>query len=851
MGGNDLHGLLTAPDEARRLAVLHQYDVLDSPPDPALDVITRLAADRFGCEIALVSLVDTGRQWFKSRHGLDVCETPRSQSFCAHAILGDGVMVVSDARADARFADNPLVLGPPFIRFYAGMPLRADSGEAIGTLCVIDSQPRPGLSHHDAEILSLMARQVMDLLNNHRMRQSMQISQLIGETSTDAFVCTDAHSRIIHWNRAAERMFGWPLAEALGQTLDLIIPDRHRHGHNNGMARLRAHGVPKLVGKTVEVPAMARAGHEIPVELSLGMWPPSGEGDPEGFAAIIRDVSARKALEAERVEAEARLAAQIAAIEASNDGIAITDNDGRFVFMNQAHAAMFGHATAETLLGQHWDCIYDEVNARYVAEVAMPVLGRDGRWRGEVQGRCADGSPVEQEVSLSLSANGGILCVTRDIGGRLVMEREKTRLREQLMLAQRQEAVGQLASGIAHDFNNLIAAIAGTAGLLERTADAEVRRHAMRIQMAASTATGLVDKLLGLGRRTPDLKRVDVRDIVASVRDLVQPSLADTLHAIDLVMPDTPLVALADTTEMIQVIMNLALNARDALPSGQAARIVLSVSAADHHVPKGQVMVGSIPQVPSVLICVRDTGCGIAPGDIARVFEPFYTRKGEGGTGLGLAVVAGIVASAGGAIALVSRPAEGTLFELWWPLNADVDLPEQLPPANAADADVLAGKVVLVVDDNPAVVDTLVAMLEEVGAEAGPCLDPADALAAMREDPHAWSLVISDYDMPGMNGAQLVQAMRAVRADVPVLLLTALPNAHQRRADAKLFDAVLGKPVGQAALLAAARVAMARAQERQVAKVTTGARRKGDRHKSEIAMVDRPAAKPRETKGET
>jgi PAS domain S-box-containing protein len=300
------------------------------------------------------------------------------------------------------------------------------------------------------------------------------------------------------------------------------------------MARLRAHGVPKLVGKTVEVPAMARDGHEIPVELSLGMWPPSGEGDPEGFAAIIRDVSARKALEAERVEAEARLAAQIAAIEASNDGIAITDNDGRFVFMNQAHAAMFGHATAETLLGQHWDCIYDEVNARYVAEVAMPVLGRDGRWRGEVQGRCADGSPVEQEVSLSLSANGGILCVTRDIGGRLVMEREKTRLREQLMLAQRQEAVGQLASGIAHDFNNLIAAIAGTASLLEGVADDHVRRHALRIQSAAQTATGLVDKLLALGRRAPDLKLVDLRAILASVRDLVAPSLADAQHRIDL-----------------------------------------------------------------------------------------------------------------------------------------------------------------------------------------------------------------------------------------------------------------------------------------------------------------------------
>lgn len=803
------------PDEPQRLAALQGLEVLDTAPDPELDIITRLAADRFDSAIALVSLVDERRQWFKSRHGLAACETPRAHSFCAHAIAGAEVMVVPDATADPRFAANPLVTGEPHIRFYAAAPLTASSGHRIGTLCVIDSRPRDGFSPRDRAALELMAGQVMALLSSARMRQDQRISQLIAETTTDAFVCSDAHSRIIHWNRAAEAMFGWTAREALGQQLDLIIPDRHREGHHGGMARLRARGPTKLVGKTVEVPAVDKAGREIPIELSLGMWPAEGEGDPEGFAAIIRDVSARKALEAERAETEARLAQQIAAIEACDDGIAITDQGGAFVFMNQAHAAMFGYSAAQLLLGKPWSILYEEPAVRYIADVAMPMLGSTGRWRGEVQGRRADGSMVDQEVSLSLSPDGGIVCVTRDIGARISMEREKARLREQLHLAQRQEAVGQLASGIAHDFNNLIAAISGTASLLEGSPSEDVRRHALRIQSAVSTAAGLVDKLLVLGRRAPEPKHADLRLILASVQDLVRPSLADPLHRIELDMPPAPLVARVDETEVMQVILNLVLNARDALPVGREARIGIALAEALGEPPVGKVLVGDIPRGPAALIRVHDTGSGIEAADVARVFEPFYTRKGEGGTGLGLAVVAGIVADAGGAIAVSSRPGSGTLFQVWWPLqSADDGTPDQAI-VGAADTEVLAGRAVLVVDDNPMMVETLVAMLEQAGAEPGPCLDPADALAAVEEDPHAWSLVITDYDMPGLNGAHLARAIRDVRADLPILLLSALPRAHRRRpGEAELFDAVLGKPASLPALVAAARAAMAAAKAR-------------------------------------
>jgi nitrogen-specific signal transduction histidine kinase/ActR/RegA family two-component response regulator len=400
---------------------------------------------------------------------------------------------------------------------------------------------------------------------------------------------------------------------------------------------------------------------------------------------------------------------------------------------------------------------------------------------------------------------------------RLAMEREKSRLREQLMLAQRQEAVGQLASGIAHDFNNLIAAISGTAGLLEVVADDNVRRHAERIQQAAVTATALVDKLLALGTRKSDLKLIDLRHILSVVHDLVVPSLTSRHQRIVLELPDAAMPAMADETELIQVVLNLVLNARDALPPDQDGLIVVTLLPAEGQSPSGKLLVGRIPAGPGALIRVRDTGCGIPPDKLPLVFQPFFTGKGDAGTGLGLAVVAGIVANAGGGIALASQPGAGTIFELFWPTQPDPGPAPAMAIPMPEGSHELAGKAILVVDDNPGVVETLVAMLEQAGAEAGPCLVPADAIAAVTEDPMAWDLVVTDYDMPDMDGAALASALRALRCDLPILLVSALPSAHRRYAgQANLFDAVLAKPASMGPLLEAARVAIAAAKSRRL-----------------------------------
>jgi PAS domain S-box-containing protein len=804
-------------DEPARLAALAALDVLDSLAEREFDTIAELAADRFDAPIALISLVAENRQWFKARVGLDVPETARDVSFCTHAINDGDVMVVPDATADPRFNTNPLVTGEPRIRFYAGAPLVLATGERIGTLCIIDRRRRGDLSARDRSAMKLMAQQVVDLLELRRLRHSQQISHIISETATDAFVCTNAESRIIYWNRGAEQMFGWTASEVLGTSLDIIIPDRHRRAHHGGMAHVRNTGHSRLVGRMVEVPALRRDGSEFPIELSLGMWAVGDEATPTGFAAIIRDASQRKQLEAERDTTRERLAEQVAAIEAANDGFAITDIIGQFVYMNQSHAEMFGFAVPAELIGLHWSTLYSLEGRERLEREAFPTLTAQGQWRGESIGLRRDGSAIRQEVSLSLRSDGGLVCVTRDVGERHAVEREMARLREQLLVSQRQEIVGQIASGIAHDFNNLIAAIAGSAALITANPGKDVRRQAERIETAAANAASLVAKMLSLGERTPDRREIDLSAKIRSVVDLLRASLAPA-HGFVVQMPDAPVRLIADRTEVMQVLLNLLVNARDAIDPEQPGRITVTLGLLLPGDPAPRPVVGRRPSGPAAWIRVEDDGCGIAEQELSGIFEPFRSGKGRNGSGLGLAVVKSIVESVGGGIAVDSSPGEGTRFDVYWPLNPAEQQLLPILPTMPASNNVLKGRAVLVVDDNPAVVDVLTELLEGAGAEVGPCLEARDALAAIDEDPEAWALLITDFDMPDTNGAVLAAQARRLKPGLPVLLCTALPEHHQRQDPAHaIFDAVIGKPVTIDSLLAGAEAAIAASAKAAVA----------------------------------
>jgi PAS domain S-box-containing protein len=290
----------TPANERERLAALRGYDVLDTPPEQTFDDLALLAAQICGTPISLVSLVDEDRQWFKARVGTETTATTRDVSFCAHAIVGEGMLEVPDTELDPRFLDNPYVTGDDDeIRFYAGAPLVTEEGAALGTLCVLDRRPRR-LSEHQREALEALARQVVAQLELHRAaaerEQALETLSGVLAGSKEAYAAFDEDGAIVEWNRAAEEVFGWSRDEAVGRTVaDTVMPPAYRDEYGYMLRELRAGRDP--FGRRMELTAVDRGRREFPVEATFWLQDVGGH---RLVHVLVQDVSARHAASEER-----------------------------------------------------------------------------------------------------------------------------------------------------------------------------------------------------------------------------------------------------------------------------------------------------------------------------------------------------------------------------------------------------------------------------------------------------------------------------------------------------------------------------------------------------------------------
>ena len=298
------------PNEAERIAALRSYDILDTACEDCFDIIARIAGRLTGCPIALISLVDENRQWFKSHIGLDATETARDLAFCAHTIADPSrTMVVRDTRLDARFADHPLVIKQPGIRFYAGVSLVNPEGHALGTLCVVDRTPRE-LNVDTLAALQGLAQAVMAMLELRRTTQEARLS-LVGqkrlerrfhqvvESAPNAMVMIDTTGRMELVNAQAERMFGYTRTEMLGNVVEMLIPERFRNHHPGLRASFFSTPRSRPMGEGRDLYALRKDGSEFPVEI--GINPIETEDGIMVLSAIV-DISDRKQKES-RIQA--------------------------------------------------------------------------------------------------------------------------------------------------------------------------------------------------------------------------------------------------------------------------------------------------------------------------------------------------------------------------------------------------------------------------------------------------------------------------------------------------------------------------------------------------------------------
>jgi len=393
------------------------------------------------------------------------------------------------------------------------------------------------------------------------------------------------------------------------------------------------------------------------------------------------------------------------------------------------------------------------------------LIRKDGsvRW-------CEGAGVTYRKADGSLS----VLGVTRDVTERVRAEEERLELERRMQQAQRLEGLGILAGGVAHDFNNILSVIRTASEFLLADLDAgDVRRaDAIAIQDAANRAAGLTRQLLAFSRQQVlELRVVDLNTVVAGLEPMVRRLVEANIAVITRLGTDLGRVR-ADSNQLEQVLLNLVVNARDAMPDGGTLLIETSNVVLDETYPRTHA---TAQAGPHVVLTVTDTGCGMDAATQARIYEPFFTTKPVGqGTGLGLATVYGIVKQSGGHIWVYSEVGRGTSFKIYFPRHAgqEAEEPANAPGRQNGPDDDTSGATILLVEDDTAVRASVRRILERRGYRVLEAPNAAEAIVATAKPTQVIDLVISDMVMPGMSGLELRQRLRELRPALPVLLMS-------------------------------------------------------------------------------
>ena len=647
--------------EAERLEALKALHLVDTPPEIALDEITTLASQICGVPISLISIIDENRQWFKSKVGLEIQETSRDISFCAHAVYDSKTLIIEDALLDERFQKNPVVTGAPNIRFYAGAPLTLSSGHSIGALCVIDRVPRK-LTAQQIAALEILSRQVVLNFEKNKLARELIIQKnffsSIVKVLPELISYVDSQCNPIFRNEAFLKWFPITTSDLHKVSLEQIF------GSEN-LSHMKPYMDQVLQGKPQDFEIKIKVGPPTsPTEKIIrATYLPDldTDGTVRGFFSVISDITEVRANEKKAIYQtqiletafqESRINEQIfrSYFENAAIGMIKLDSNLNFLDANPAYLKMIEFNLAELKNKNLVDVTFEEDKQNYSSLIKTKAEAHSAFIRYEKRSLTKSGKIIYLQVSgqsvpMDNSMDYQIFMVIQDVSA--LKEAEALLQEQQIKMIQSSKlsALGEMAGGIAHEINNPLAIIIGKLDLLKRLYEGEKQNHPeifIEIDKIESTTNRISKIVRGLRAFSRDSSNdpceiVKVETIISNTISLCSERL--TTHGIKTIVECSAQLELnCRPTDISQILLNLLSNSFDALQT----------------VTEKWIKIRVIEQPNKFIqIEVIDSGLGIPAAARDKIMQPFFTTKEIGkGTGLGLSVSKGLAQANGGELML-------------------------------------------------------------------------------------------------------------------------------------------------------------------------------------------------------
>ena len=602
-------------------------------------------------------------------------------------------------------------------------------------------------------------------------------SELIVQNSMDAIVRLDQDGRIQSWNPMAEQMFGYRANEVMGRLLEgVLIPKRLHSTHLRHFHQHVRRGKGALMNKRLEGFALCKDGSELPVEFIGSVVKQS---DAQAFVMVFRDISERIVAEQALRDSHASLEIQVqertrevrhlaTIIKLTTNFVGIADLEGHVFYVNPAGLKMVGLAQDISFNTLDFESFHDIETSQFIKNEVFPQILSQDIFETECEFMDQEGNRIPTAcIFMSLTDEQGkadrVAVIARDM-------RKEIALQQEMEHVDRLESLGILAGGIAHDFNNILAAIIGNAGLARYRLDNDspVQKYLHRIEQSGQQAANLCTQMLAYsGKGIREIHAIDLSKLVVEMQSLLEVSV-DKTAVLEFNLCKAGLVIDADMTQMQQIIMNLVINASEALIGGRGTiTISTGLMDIDEHYLQSTLHQPDVLTGTFVYLKVSDTGCGMDAEIIKKIFDPFFTTKFTG-RGLGMSALLGIVHGHHGILKVDSTVGQGTTFNVALPLSSSRVEEEKSQEGVAVHK--AAGGMVLVIDDEESVRGIAKGMLEHVGYTVVLANDGQDGVEVFAKHHKSIVGVILDMTMPRMNGEECYDELCKINPDVRVIL---------------------------------------------------------------------------------